>query len=208
MKTYSYMRVSTIRQRSDRQEYVLEQQGIKVDKAFVDKITGTTMDRPKLNELKLTAKAGDIIYCESISRLGRSLRDTIDICEYFINNGVKVRILKEGIDSDASTYKLLIGIFGAIAELERDTIQERTIQSINNLKKTKAETGEIKTKSGKWFGRETTTKETILMEYPKFEEYLNLVDKKIINKVEMAKMLGVGKTTLYKYINIYNSSKN
>ena len=207
MKTYSYLRVSTQHQQSFRQEYVLEQQGIKVDKAFVDKISGTIADRPKLNELKLTVKEGDIIYCESISRLGRSLRDTIDICEYFVNKGVTVRILKEGIDSDASTYKLLLGIFGAIAELERDTILERTVQRIDQLKKIKSETGEIQTKSGVWFGRETTTKETILRDYPKFEDYLSMVDKGIINKIEMARMLGVGKTTLYKYINIYNEDK-
>lgn len=207
MKVYSYLRVSTTRQKSDRQEYVLEQQGIKVDKAFIDKITGTTMDRPKLNELKLTAKEGDIIYCESISRLGRSLRDTIDICDYFIEKGVRIKILKEGIDTDTTSYKFLLHIFGAVAELERETIQERTTQRVEHLKKVKRETGKIETKSGKWFGRETTTKELILRDFPKFEEYLSLVDRGIINKIEMAKMLGVGKTTLYKYINIYNEKE-
>lgn len=207
MKVYSYLRVSTTRQQTSRQEFVLEEQGIKVDKAFVDKMTGATMDRPQLNKLMLTAKEGDIIYCESISRLGRSLRDTIDICDYFIEKGVTIKILKEGIDTSTPSYKFLMHIFGAVAEFERETIQERTIQRVNHLKKVKRETGRVETKSGVWFGREATTKETILRDYPKFEDYLTMVDKGIINKIEMARMLGIGKTTLYKYINIYNDKQ-
>ena len=40
------------------------------------------------------------------------------------------------------------------AEMERETIQERTLQSIERLKDIKNNTGKIATKSGKWFGRE------------------------------------------------------
>ena len=201
---FIYQRVSTKKQSAKRQEFVLEQQGIKADKTFTDKITGTKKDRPELNKLKLEAQNGDIIYCESISRLGRNLKDTIEILEYFIDRGVRVVILKEGIDTTTATYKLLLGIFGAIAEMERDTIQERVSQRIDQLKEIKAETGENATKSGKWFGREEVTKEFILNKYPKFPKYLEQVENKIINKTEMAKMLGVGRATLYRYIDIYN----
>lgn len=200
---YIYQRVSTKKQSTLRQEFVLEQQGIKADKTFTDKMTGTKKDRPELNKLKLEAQAGDVIYCESISRLGRNLKDTIEICEYFIKKGVQIRILKEGIDTETSTYKLLLGIFGAIAEMERDTIQERVSQRIDQLKEDK-EQGVISTKTGRWFGREEVTKEFILKKYPKFEKYLEQVGNKVINKTEMAKMLGVGRATLYRYIDIYN----
>lgn len=200
---YIYQRVSTKKQSTLRQEFVLEQQGIKADKTFTDKITGTKKDRPELNKLKLEAQDGDVIYCESISRLGRNLKDTIEICEYFIKKGVQIRILKEGIDTETSTYKLLLGIFGAIAEMERDTIQERVSQRIDQLKEDK-EQGIISTKTGRWFGREEVTKEFILNKYPKFERYLEQVNNKVINKTEMAKMLGVGRATLYRYIDIYN----
>lgn len=201
---YIYQRVSTKKQSTLRQEFVLEQQGIKADKTFTDKMTGTKKDRPELNKLKLETKAGDVIYCESISRLGRNLKDTIEICEYFIKKGVQIRILKEGIDTETSTYKLLLGIFGAIAEMERDTIQERVSQRIDQLKEDK-EQGVISTKTGRWFGREEVTKEFILKKYPKFEKYLEQVENKVINKTEMAKMLGVGRATLYRYIDIYNN---
>lgn len=77
----------------------------------------------------------------------------IDIIYILINKGVRVAIVKEGIDTNNLTYKLLLGIFRSIAEMERKTIQERTKQSINALKEIKVDTREIRTKSGKCFGR-------------------------------------------------------
>ena len=202
---YTYQRVSTKKQTTQRQDFVFEQQGIKADKNFADKITGTKKDRPELNKLKLEDKSGDLIYCESISRLGRNLKDTIEICEFFIERGVQIKILKEGIDTNTSTYKLLLGIFGAIAEMERDTIQERVAQRVEQLKEDK-ENGIISTKTGRWFGREEITREFILSKYPKFEKYLEQVEQKQINKVEMAKLLGIGRATLYRYLDIYNQA--
>ncbi len=203
---YTYQRVSTKKQSNERQDFVFEQQGIKANKSYKDKITGTKKDRPELNKLKLAVEEGDIIYVESISRLGRNLKDTIETLEYFISKGVRVVILKEGIDTTTSTYKLLLGIFGAIAEMERDTIQERVTQRIDQLKEDK-ENGQINTKTGKWFGREEVTKDFIVRKYPKFEGYLEMINNKQLNKTEMAKILGVGRATLYRYIDIYNKGE-
>ena len=209
MAVYSYMRVSTTKQQTLRQEYVLDKQGIKVDKAFVDKITGVVKDRHELNKLKLIVKEGDIIYGESISRFGRDLKDTIEICDYFVKKGVQVRILKEGIDSSSATYKVMLAVGAAIADMERETIQERVIQSVESLKQIKEETGEIKTKTGKWFGREELTKEALLKKHPKFGKYLERTKLKAedggLSKSEMAKLLGVSRATLYRYIDIYNN---
>lgn len=189
-----YLRVSTTNQDITRQDMQLDKLGIIFDKEYVDKMTGKSKDRPELNKMLLEVKAGDTVYCESISRLGRSLKDLMDIIEQLVNKDVRVVIIKEGIDTNSSTYKLLLAVFGGVAEMERETIQERVIQGIEKCKAT----GE--TKTGRWFGRE----EKQIQDLPKdFKKYYDKMINKEITKVEMAKLLGIGRATLYRWIKIY-----
>lgn len=201
---YAYERVSTRKQNTERQDRVLKNKladrGINIDKIYQDKITGkTTEKRVQLETMLKTAQPGDIVYCESISRLGRNLKDLIEIIEQLTEKGVQVNILKEGIDTSNSTYKLLLAIFGGVAEMERETIQERVTQRIDQLKEDKAK-GEINTKTGKWFGREKLKKDKLPATFPK---YYQMMKSKKITKVEMAKLLGVGRDTVYRWIKIY-----
>lgn len=200
----NYLRVSTLSQEVGRQEFQLDKLKIKFDKEYIDKCTGKNRDRPQLIKMMNELKDGDILYCESISRLGRNLKDLLEIVEELVNKGVRVVLVKEGIDTSTTTYKLLIGIFGAVSEMERETTQERTLQSIERLKDIKSDTGEIATKSGKWFGREEKTIEDL----PKdFYRYYTKMIKKEISKVEMSKLLGCGRATLYRWIKLYEISK-
>lgn len=201
---YAYERVSTRKQNTERQDRVLKNKlkdrGISIDKIFQDKITGkTTEKRVQLETMLHTVQPGDIVYCESISRLGRNLKDLIEIIEHMTEKGVQVIILKEGIDTSNSTYKLLLAIFGGVAEMERETIQERVTQRIDQLKEDKAK-GEINTKTGRWFGREKLAKDKLPGAFPK---YYQMMKAKKITKVEMAKLLGVGRDTVYRWIKIY-----
>lgn len=196
----SYIRISTLSQGVERQEYLLDKLGVKFDRKYIDKCTGKNKERPQLNKMIVSLKKSDVVYCESISRLGRSLRDLIDIIEELVNKGVRVVILKEGIDTSNTTYKLLVGIFGAVAEMERETTQERTLQSIERLKDIKNNTGEVATKSGKWFGREEKKAEDLPKEFYKYYEKMT---NKEITKVEMAKLLGCGRATLYRWLKLY-----
>lgn len=189
-----YLRVSTSKQDIGRQDIQLDKLGIKFDKEYIDKMTGKTKERPQLNKMLVELKKGDVVYCESISRLGRNLKDLIEIIEQLVNKGVRVVVVKEGIDTNSSTYKLLLAVFGGVAEMERETIQERVIQGVEKCKAT----GE--TKTGKWFGREEKTSEDL----PKdFKKYYDKMINKEITKVEMAKLLGCGRATLYRWIKLY-----
>lgn len=194
-----YLRVSTIKQDVVRQDMQLDKLGVKYDKEYVDKITGKTKERPMLNKMIVELSNGDTVYCESISRLGRNLKDLIDIIEQLVNKGVRVIIVKEGIDTESSTYKLLLAIFGGVAEMERETIQKRIVQGIEKCKAT----GE--TKTGRWFGREEKT----ACDLPRdFKKYYDKMINKEITKVEMAKLLGCGRATLYRWIKIYKINNN
>lgn len=196
----SYLRISTLTKGVERQEYLLDKLGIKFDKKYIDKCTGKSKERPQLNKMIVSLKKGDIVYCESISRLGRNLKDLIEIIDELVNKSVRVVLIKEGIDTSTTTYKLLIGIFGAVSEMERDTIQENTLQSIERLKDIKTTTGEVATKSGKWFGREEKTIDDLPKDFYKY--YTKMINKEI-SKVEMSKLLGCSRATLYRWIKLY-----
>ncbi|ELC8349347.1 recombinase family protein [Clostridium perfringens] len=197
-----YLRVSTIQQEYIRQQYELGKLGINFNKSYEDKITGKFRERPQLQKMLKEVKKGDIVYCESISRLGRNLKDLIEIIDFLVNKSVRVVIVKEGIDTSSSTYKLLLAIFGGIAEMERETIHERTLQSIEALKEAKIN-GEIRTKSGRWFGRVEKTVEQL----PKnFKKYYDQMINKQITKIEMANLLKCSRATLYRWIKLYENN--
>lgn len=192
-----YLRVSTKKQDISRQDMQLDKLGVKFHREYIDKITGKTKERPMLNKLLVEVNDGDIVYCESISRLGRSLKDLIEIIEQLVNKGVRVVIVKEGIDTSSSTYKLLLAVFGGVAEMERETIQERVIEGIEKCKITGA------TKTGKWFGREKKKVEDLPTSFHKY--YKKMLAKEI-SKVEMAKLLGCSRATLYRWIDMCNKT--
>jgi DNA invertase Pin-like site-specific DNA recombinase len=189
---YSYERVSTIKQDVKRQEISLD--GYKIDKRFIDKVSGKNADRPELLKLKDKSVKGDIIYIDSISRLGRNVDDLRALVEFFVNKGVTVHFIKEGIVTNGTGYKFLITILGAVAEMERETIQLNVVQGIEKARI-------YGTKSGKAIGRperkDTTPKD--------FEKYYTKWKSKEITAVEFSKLMEMGRTTLYRYVKEYEN---
>ncbi|WP_341458218.1 recombinase family protein [Clostridium drakei] len=197
MAIYNYQRVSTKRQSVGRQDFQLDKLGIKFTKSYIDKISGKNTDRAELNKLMLDAKEGDIIYVESISRLARNVDDLRSLCAYFIDKGVTVNFLKEGISTNGDSYKFMLTILGAIAEIERERISELVRQGVERCK----ETG--KTKTGKWFGGQYKKIEDLPKE---FFKYYTKMKEGIITKVEMTKLLKISKPTLFRWIRLYESN--
>ena len=123
-----YARVSTVEQNLDRQLDMLR--GYGVDKIYTEKMTGTKRDRPELNQLLERMEAGDTVVIESLSRLGRSTKDLIELVELFEKKGVQLVSLKESIDTSTSTGKLLFTIMSALAQFERDVLADRTREGL------------------------------------------------------------------------------
>lgn len=123
-----YARVSTVEQNLDRQLDMLR--GYGVDKIYTEKMTGTKRDRPELNQLLERMEAGDTVVIESLSRLGRSTKDLIELVELFEKRGVQLVSLKESIDTSTSTGKLLFTIMSALAQFERDVLADRTREGL------------------------------------------------------------------------------
>ena len=125
---YGYARVSTADQNLDRQEDMLKQKG--VEKLFTEKMSGTKKNRPELDQLLRLLKMGDTVIVESLSRLGRSTKNLIELVELFQERGVHLVSLKEAVDTSTPSGKLLFTLMSAIAQFERDTIAERTSEGL------------------------------------------------------------------------------
>jgi len=124
----AYARVSSDAQCLDRQIDMLTQYGI--DCLFTEKMTGTKKDRPEIDKVKLKARSGDAVIIESLSRLGRSTKDLLNLIDDFDKAGVQLISLKENIDTNTPTGKLLLTVLSAICQFERDIIVQRTSEGL------------------------------------------------------------------------------
>lgn len=124
----AYIRVSTIDQNEERQIKAMEKENIK--KYFTEKVSAKDAKRPKLMEMIEFARDGDIVYIKDFSRLARSTQDFLNIVKELDKKGVKLKSLKENLDSDTSTGKLMLTMIGAINEFERANMLERQREGI------------------------------------------------------------------------------
>ena len=119
----AYIRVSTIDQNEERQIKAMEKENIK--KYFTEKVSAKDTKRPKLMEMIEFARESDIIFIKDFSRLARSTQDLLNIVKQLDEKGVKLKSLKENLDTNTSTGKLMLTMIGAINEFERANMLER-----------------------------------------------------------------------------------
>jgi len=139
LKTYGYIRVSSIDQNEDRQLFEMTKLHIPHEFIYMDKQSGKDFERPNYKALVKKLKDGDILYIKSIDRLGRNYVE--------IQNQWRILTKEKKIDIavidmpllDTRTYKDLLGTFIAdlvlnilsfFAECERETIRKRQAEGI------------------------------------------------------------------------------
>ena len=119
-----YARVSTDDQNLDLQRDALQTAGC--ERVFEDMVSGARADRTGLATLMSMLRAGDTVIIWRLDRLGRSLKNLIELVERLDAAKVGLRSLQENIDTTSSGGKLVFHLFGALAEFERNLIRERT----------------------------------------------------------------------------------
>ena len=181
MRTYGYARVSTAEQVLDRQLDMLSKYG--VDRIYSEKMTGTRRDRPELQRMLTDLDKGDTVVVESLSRLGRSTKNLIELMELFNYKGVNLVSLKENIDTTTPTGKLLFTLISAISQFERDCLAERTKEGLAAARA-----------RGRKGGRPKKSSSII-------EKAIKLYNSKEYSIAEIKELTGVSRSTLYRYIN-------
>lgn len=122
---YGYARVSTDDQNPDLQLAALKQAGC--DKTFVDEgKSGATLTRPALLRCLKQLEHGDTLVVWKLDRLGRSVRDLVNVLHDLTNRGVQFQSLTEQIDTTHPLGKAMLHMVALLAELERGLIIERT----------------------------------------------------------------------------------
>ena len=123
-----YARVSTESQETARQERAFKELGI--EKVFIDKASGKNAERKQLKEMLTYIREGDTVTVESISRIARNTRDLLTITETINSRGANFVSLKEAINTSTPQGKFIFTLFGAMAELERECIVQKTREGV------------------------------------------------------------------------------
>lgn len=179
-----YARVSTKEQNLDLQKDALEKEGC--EKVFCEKISGKTSNRPQLQTMIGQLRKGDIVIVWKLDRLGRSLRDLVNLVAKFEMLGVGFKSLQDNIDTTTPTGKLTFHLFAALAEFERDIISSRT--------KAGLEAARVRGKQG---GRPKGLSKKA-QDKARLAESLYTEKKRSVT--EICEHLDISKPTLYRYL--------
>jgi DNA invertase Pin-like site-specific DNA recombinase len=174
-----YARVSTDDQDLAAQKHRLATAG--AFRIFEDIISGKTFERPGLTDLLDHIRPGDTLAVVRLDRLGRSLRELLDVVETLKKRGVALLSLEEKIDTSSAAGELVFHVFGAIAQFERRLIAERTRDGMATARA-----------KGRLPGRPSLDQEKL--------EAAVLLVKSGMTPTKAARQTGLGRSTLYREI--------
>ena len=190
-KAFGYARVSTARQKEDRQVEALLAYGIDERNIIIDRESGKDMERQGYQSLKRALlRKGDILVIKELDRLSRNKGDIKKELEELKQAGVRVKILNIPTtlaDFDGQEWVLemvnniLIEVMGSMAEEERLKIRKRQREGID-----------LALSRGVLFGRPQTEKPE------NWDEVMGQVKNGRITSVRAMEILGIKKTTYYK----------
>ncbi|EHH7049950.1 recombinase family protein [Escherichia coli] len=130
MRLFGYARVSTSQQSLDLQVRALKDAGVKANRIFTDKASGSSTDREGLDLLRMKVEEGDVILVKKLDRLGRDTADMIQLIKEFDAQGVAVRFIDDGISTDGDMGQMVVTILSAVAQAERRRILEGTVAKL------------------------------------------------------------------------------
>ncbi|PKI17101.1 recombinase family protein [Colwellia sp. 12G3] len=176
-----YARTSTVEQKSGIESQLKELAKVSCEKVFQEQVSSVGK-REQLDACLSFLRNGDVLAVTKLDRLARSVSNLLSIVKEIEGKGCQLRILDMNFDTSTPQGKMMLSVFGAVAQFEREIMLERQREGIA---KAKAE--------GKYKGRKPTA-------MAKQEEFKQLVEQGLKPKEIMAK-LDIGKTSFYKIRN-------
>lgn len=194
MANIGYIRVSSSKQTTLHQKYEIKnfalKNGIKIDTWVEEQISSRkALEKRQLGELLNNLKENDVLITCEISRLGRSLLEVMMILQTCLSKNCQVWTLKENyrLGNDLQS-KVLAFAFGLAAEIEKNLISQRTKSSLANIKA-----------QGKRLGRPLNA-QTKQLKLSKNQKRIQTLLNKGVSKSQIAKIFGVQRATLRKYL--------
>ena len=175
-----YARVSTQDQVLDLQTEALQKAGC--EKLFEDKISGRLADRPGLTKALEMLREGDTLVVWKLDRLGRSVKNLVDLVNELHARGVQFKSLTDSIDTATASGRFFFHVMASLAEMERELTVERTRAGL-----------EVARQLGRKGGRKRQMTESKIASAKKL--LANGVPPR-----DVAKNLGVSVPTLYRWI--------
>lgn len=129
-----YARVSTQDQNLELQIDALRKAGVRDDNLHVEKLSAAAKNRKALDHAIKDLREGDTLLVWRLDRFARSMRDLYSRLDRVYAKGAKFRSITESFDFDTFTGKVVLGILGLVAELERQIIAYRTKAGIETWK--------------------------------------------------------------------------
>ncbi|EAA8278081.1 recombinase family protein [Salmonella enterica] len=179
MRLFGYARVSTSQQSLDIQVKALKDAGVKANRIFTDKASGSSTDREGLDLLRMKVEEGDVILVKKLDRLGRDTADMIQLIKEFDAQGVAVRFIDDGISTDGEMGKMVVTILSAVVQAERRRILERTNEGRQEAKL-----------KGVRFGRRRIIDRNALL----------VLNREGIGATEISRRLNIARSTVYKIL--------
>ncbi|MEV6340932.1 recombinase family protein [Nocardia vinacea] len=182
-----YARVSTTGQLLDRQLAALGAAGC--EKVFSDKKSGKNTEREELWKCLEYMRPGDTLVVPSLDRLGRSLQDLISIVTGLRKRGIGFRSLHEAIDTTTPGGRLVFHVFAALAEFIRELIVDGTNEGLAAARA-----------RGQRLGRPPA------MTAEQIRQARAILTRPEETVSSVARLLGVSRSTVYKYLPELTSS--
>ena len=177
-----YARVSTIDQNLEAQIDHLHKEGC--DKIYEEKMSGSKKDRPELAQCLEMLREGDVLVVTKLDRLGRTVRQLVELIDQFQERKIHFKCLDDPIDTSSTTGEFFFHIMGAFSQLERSLIKERTKKGLA---------------SARARGRTGDRPETISKD--KKEEAFKLYQENDKTVAEIADLLGMSRMSIYRHVN-------